>query len=45
MFKTVSVRISVSNYTFKYTRNFILTLYPVLVIVNYYDCGCERGNR
>jgi hypothetical protein len=35
MFKTVSVWISVLNY--KYTRNFILILYPILVIVNYYD--------
>lgn len=36
MFKTVSVWISVLNYTFKYTRNFTLILYPVIVIVNYY---------
>ena len=37
MFKTVSVWTSVLNYTFKYTSNFTLILYPVIVIVNYYD--------
>ncbi|MGC2483402.1 MAG: hypothetical protein WA398_06545 [Nitrososphaeraceae archaeon] len=36
MFKTVSVWISVPNYTFKYTCKSIHKLYPVFVIVDYY---------
>ena len=36
MFKTVSVWISVPNYTFKCTCKSIHKLYPVFVIVDYY---------
>jgi hypothetical protein len=36
MFKTVSVWISIPNYTFKRTCKSIHKLYPVFVIVDYY---------
>jgi hypothetical protein len=42
MFKTVSVWISVPNYTFKCTCKSIHKLYPVFVIVDYYG---EEKNR